>query len=491
MRVHHPISLLRPKALLLQAILGILACGDGGTGPAVPSSVVIDPVAVSLTAVGQTRQLAAVVTDQDGNTITSPPLTWSSSDTAVATVSASGLVTAVGGGSAEVTATAGAASAQAAVSVVQTPTRLEKVAGDGQTAAPGQALPAPLTVQVTDAAGAPVAGATVVFSASPDSGTVLTGNATTGPDGRASTGFTVLALGAQQITATVANTALVTSFTATGASPFALELRFLTPPTRTQREAFLAAQERWRSLVVGDLEDVRLDAPAESCGPGSPAVQRLVDDVLVLVALEEIDGPGGVLGSAGPCFVREPALQTALGLMRFDTADLDMLESAGILQSVILHEMGHVLGYGAVWPGLGLLADPSLSGGADPHFTGSQAILQFDAAGGTTYGGGLKVPVENTGGAGTADVHWRESVFGGELMTGFVNPGLNPLSRISVAALADQGYQVNLAGADSFTLAASILAFDRGPVFDLRGDVLRLPLHVLGSGGEVIRVEQP
>jgi hypothetical protein len=490
MRVRHATTpVLRPAALLLTS-LAVAACGDGGSGPAVPAAVQVDPASATFTTIGETRQFGATVTDQDGNAIGSPSLSWISSNTAVATVSTTGLVTAVGGGSAEVTATAGTAAADAAVSVVQTPTQLEKVGGDGQTAAPGQALPTPLTVRVADAGGAPVAGATVTFSAPPGSGTVLTANTITGPDGQASTGFTLLAIGTQEITATVANTALTASFTVTGASPFTIELRFVTPPTATQRQAFVAAQQRWQTLIVGDLADVGLDAPAGTCGSDSPAIRRTVDDVLILVTLEPIDGPGGVLGAAGPCYVRDPDLQTVLGRMRFDTADLEAIETAQVLQPVILHEMGHVLGYGAVWSDLGLLADPSLTGGTDPHFTGPQATAQFDAAGGGTYAG-LKVPVENTGGVGTADAHWRESVLGSELMTGFVNPGFNPLSRISVASFADEGYQVNLAGADNFTLAASLMAFDRRPAFDLGSDMLHLPLHVIGSNGSVMRVVQP
>jgi hypothetical protein len=487
MRVHGT-RLAWRGSLLLQSVIGIAACGDGGSGPVVPAAVVLDPASATFTALGQTRQLGATVTDQGGNPIASPSLSWASSDTAVATVSASGLVTASGGGSAEITATAGATSASAAVSVVQLPARLEKVSGDGQTGPPGQSLPLPLTVQVDDASGAPVAGATVAFAAEPASGTVLAASATTGADGRASTGFTPVALGPQQVTATVANTALAASFTVTGVSAFGIELRFLTPPTQRQRDAFLAAQQRWQSLVVGDLADVQLDAGAGTCGDDSPAIQRTVDDVVILVTLEAIDGSGGILGSAGPCYARDPEFQTVLGLMRFDTADLDVLETAGVLQAVILHEMAHVLGYGTLWPNRGLLADASLSGGTDPHFIGTDATTEFNAAGGATYAGGLKVPVENTGGAGTADSHWRESVFGSELMTGFVNPGINPLSRVSLGALADEGYVVNLAGADSYTLVPSLLAFDRGPAFELQGDVLPLPLHVVGPGGESMRV---
>jgi hypothetical protein len=36
--------------------------------------------------------------------------------------------------------------------------------------------------------------------------------------------------------------------------------------------------------------------------------------------------------------------------------------------------------------------------------------------------------VENTGGSGIAGGHWRETVFGTELMAGFINEAGNPLS---------------------------------------------------------------
>ena len=68
----------------------------------------------------------------------------------------------------------------------------------------------------------------------------------------------------------------------------------------------------------------------------------------------------------------------------------------------------------------------------------------------------LAVPVANTGGAGTRDGHWREAVLGNELMTGFLGVGNNPLSRLTVGALEDMGYQVNYAAADAFVLPSSL-----------------------------------
>ena len=47
-------------------------------------------------------------------------------------------------------------------------------------------------------------------------------------------------------------------------------------------------------------------------------------------------------------------------------------------------------------------------------------------------------------------------MLGNELMTGWINSGQsNPLSRITIASLADLGYQVNLSAADTYTASTT------------------------------------
>jgi leishmanolysin/Big-like domain-containing protein len=460
--------------LLLMLVLGVAECGGGGTEPKVPTTAALNASMVSLAAIGQTAQLTATITDQNGNAIGSPALAWTSANTAVATVSSSGLVTATGNGTTVITVSSGSASAHADVTVAQVPTQLQKIAGDNQTATPGQPVALPLTVQVNDGSGSPIANVAVTFAAT--AGTLGTTSASTGADGRASTGFIPVSTGVQQVTASVVNTSLTTTFTETGVSPFA------------QMAAFTAARQRWESLIVGDVANVSLTAAAGTCDTNSPAIQRPVDDLLILVTLKSIDGPGNVLGGSAPCYIRVTGKLPVLGLIQLDTDDLDRLQTAGLLQAVILHETGHVLGYGTIWTDLNLLADASLPGGTDPHFTGVQATAAFNAVGGQSYVASLKVPVENTGGLGTADAHWRESVFGNELMTGVVDAGVNPLSRVTVGSMGDLGYSVNLADADPYTLAPGLRAFSRGPVIELKNDLLRVPLHEVDDAGRVLRV---
>ena len=88
-------------------------------GAVAPASVTVSPTRANLTAVGQTVQLAAVVRDQRGRPLTSFAVTWSSGDERIAIVDSQGLVTAVGPGSAEITARSGEVAGMMTVSVKQ------------------------------------------------------------------------------------------------------------------------------------------------------------------------------------------------------------------------------------------------------------------------------------------------------------------------------------------------------------------------------------
>ena len=69
--------------------------------------------------------------------------------------------------------------------------------------------------------------------------------------------------------------------------------------------------------------------------------------LLISSTLEEIDGVGGVLGSAGPSDVWNSCPSVSfVGAMTFDVADINELENQGTFEGVILHEMGHVIGVG-------------------------------------------------------------------------------------------------------------------------------------------------
>lgn len=222
-----------------------------------------------------------------------------------------------------------------------------------------------------------------------------------------------------------------TSGGGTPPSGFQITLR-MTGLTAAQQTIFQQAAARWSQVITGDL-------------PSATYNGITVDDVLIDASAVAIDGRGGILGSAGPDRLRSGSYLPYHGTMRFDTADLAALESGGGLLYTVMHEIGHVLGIGTIWSQKGLISG---AGGSNPRFLGARATAEYNALFHTTL---TSVPVENTGGAGTRDGHWRESVFGNELMTGWLNNGVNPLSRVTAGAMADMGYTVNMNAADSFT----------------------------------------
>lgn len=244
------------------------------------------------------------------------------------------------------------------------------------------------------------------------------------------------------------------------ASQFTISLRFINAPTATQEARFDEAKAKWERIIVGDVPSVTGTIPARSCGNSfkTPAFQGTIDDILIDVLLQPIDGPGAVLGAAGPCLVRSADNLSVYGIMFFDTADLDFLEGLGFFDEVVTHEMGHVLGFGSLWDfNRSLLVG---AGTADPRFVGPLAIAAYA----DLHGSGT-VPVEgDEGGAGTRDSHWDEATFFNELMTGFLNSSAsaNPLSALSVASMGDLGYQIDPNAGDKYKLPST-----PGPNLDL------------------------
>jgi len=105
----------------------LTATSEGKSGTAailvtnVPvASVTVSPATASVPA-GQTVQLTATLKDANGNTLTGRTVTWSSDNTAVATVSGSGLVSGVVAGAATITATSEAKTGTSAITVTAPP----------------------------------------------------------------------------------------------------------------------------------------------------------------------------------------------------------------------------------------------------------------------------------------------------------------------------------------------------------------------------------
>lgn len=129
-----------PGAAGVSAVLWAYACGDGTTDPPPQppppdppraTTLTVTPATAELTAFGASVQLAAEVRDQNGSVMAGVAVVWSSGDAAVATIDASGLVTAVANGTTTITVAAGSISGSATVTVKQvvTAVTVEPAAG--------------------------------------------------------------------------------------------------------------------------------------------------------------------------------------------------------------------------------------------------------------------------------------------------------------------------------------------------------------------------
>ncbi|HEY0970366.1 MAG TPA: leishmanolysin-related zinc metalloendopeptidase [Gemmatimonadales bacterium] len=334
--------------------------------------------------------------------------------------------------------------------------------------------PLPVTYRSTDSSVAVVSRTGLVRAVSPGSGSIV---ATV--DGTSATAaLRVVAPAAGSELQPVRPPALPVG---RGDGSYSIRIAWAGTANARAQEVVGAAVERWRRVVVGDLPDVSMDIPADACFDGQVAESVVVDDLLVYVRVVAIDGPAGTLARAGPCFVRSGSSLPVVGVVELDEADLD--RSPATVESVLVHELGHVLGIGTLWEQIGLLHGDD---GDDPVFLGETALGAW-----TELGGSAMVPVENRGGKGTRLGHWRESVFRTELMTGWLGSGGNPMSRMTVASLRDLGYAVNMSAADPYVLPGESGASPRmeaGRGLEIV-DELITPRFVVDRDGTVRRVD--
>ncbi len=153
------------------------------------ASVLVTPTAVTLPA-GASEQMTASGRDAKGASLTGRPVAWASSNPAVATINASGIVTAVAAGSANLTATVEGVDATATVTVLR-PVASVHITPSQATLFVGRTLP--LSALARDAQGSALTGRAVSWSTSDPAVATIT----------ASGLVTAVAAGSATITATV------------------------------------------------------------------------------------------------------------------------------------------------------------------------------------------------------------------------------------------------------------------------------------------------
>ena len=207
------------------------------------------------------------------------------------------------------------------------------------------------------------------------------------------------------------------------------------------------------------------------------------------IGIEFKDLPAGVLGSAGithydgtlnfgDFFPTAGSINFStnyLSGMRHNTGNAGETE----LYYVALHEIGHLLGVGSsiLSQNSSIIGEPVVSYIEDSvtkyYYTGQhafQAYKDYFEPLGYNVSQFSGIPIEDDGGAGTANSHPEEGIVGGSISAndrtigGVFHPGLehelmagwseggnyNPLSKITIGFLEDMGYSVDYNEADPY-----------------------------------------
>lgn len=214
------------------------------------------------------------------------------------------------------------------------------------------------------------------------------------------------------------------------------------PPAVVQR--FALAEQFWENNLGG----FRADLPRY--------VLNQLGTIEITGAGQAIDGPGGVLGMAGPDQANlvqyqigrgkggANALQRSIsqgGDMLFDTDDYGA-NLIGLPFEVIVHEMAHVLGFGSLWDDVfneGFLRGRDPRGG--PKYVAQYGLRAWREDNNMKFADG--VPIEKLGGDGTRDAHWdsQDPYFSNEMLIGFA--GGTDLTFTSLQSFKDLGFAVD------------------------------------------------
>lgn len=515
------------RRALVAALIVLTACGGGSsTEPErVAATLSLSSTNVTFASLNAAQTLVATAFDADGGVIPNAPITWTTNASLVASVSPSGVVTAVGNGIAEITASSGSGQDVATVTVQQVAATLTLTPDTLRLGAAADT--ATITATVRDAGGTAMTGVTVDWTtddaavatvnasgrvtAQGDGGTYVTGQVA--PGGSALTESARVEVGAQmpaaylvggvvntaysdavgpaspgsgftyaitggalptglsidgstgaitgtptasgafffQVTAANASVTVSQGYAITistkPASAFNLWVAYnggTLPPANAQT-ALNQVLARWETIITGDA-GAQVTYPPTGLTPATCSLVdaslmngAVIEDVAILMAVGPIDGLSNTLARGGPCGYGRAQLPAVIsGQMLIDEADA-AVASQSFLADILTHEIAHALGFGTIW------FDSVRYAGTDSvEYDGVNAKTEWITLGGT---GG--VPLQPDLGA-----HWDEAWFNAELMTPSAEgvASAHPLSRMSIGALLDLGWTAALTAADAFTL---------------------------------------
>lgn len=289
--------------VLCASVLALVlsACSGGGASskpPTSPSlrSISIAPASPSITA-GLTQQLTATGTFSDGSTqdLTNS-VTWASSDTSIATVSASGLVTTKANGTALITATDGSISGS--VNVTVTAAQLTSIA----VAPSNPSVAAGLTQQLT-ATGTFTDGSTQILTNSVTWASSDTSVATVNASGL----VTTKVKGTTLVTATDGSISASANVTVTAAQVTSIAV---TPPSPMVAAGFTQQFKATATYTDGSTSDITSSATWSSSAQNVAKVSSTGLASTFIQGTANIDAAMGSVSGAATLDVSAPILES-------------------------------------------------------------------------------------------------------------------------------------------------------------------------------------
>ncbi|MCB9524572.1 MAG: hypothetical protein H6702_14525, partial [Myxococcales bacterium] len=217
-------------------------------------------------------------------------------------------------------------------------------------------------------------------------------------------------------------------------------------PTAKVKERMRAAVDRWRGVIAGHLPQIRYQVPAghsyhaddawiAAKAPGGSAWNDL--RIVVRINKQSAFGGDNVLAHARPV-IHDGNGMPRLGMVEISEAKMDS-NIAGYTEAVLVHEIGHILGFNA-----GMFGRKNLLSGDRKKFTGAKAVAAWRAMG---KGGQPPLQYDPNDSTLQPGGHWDESTLNTELMTPSTDTFMDiwstmKLSRLSTGALQDMGYRV-------------------------------------------------